>query len=101
GVPAAWLEGLPGRLGLAGVGVTVRDAVRCGVGGKQVEFEIAEEPHGRPVWELVRLVEGAPVSEWVRERAVRAFRLVGEAEGRGAGVAPERGALDEGRAGGG
>src|SRR5205814_431812 len=69
GVPSAWLEGLPSRLGLAGVGVAVRDVVRCGVGCKQVEFMIPEEPHGRHVGELVRLVERAPVSEWVRQRA--------------------------------
>src|SRR2546429_1527640 len=95
GVPSAWLEGLPGRLGLAGVGVTVRDVLRCGVGCKQVEFAIPEQPHGRHVGELVRLVERAPVSEWVRERAVRAFRLVGEAEGRGHGVPAEEGHLHE------
>src|SRR2546430_6662360 len=47
GVPSAWLEGLPGRLGLAGVRVAVRDVVRCGVGCKQVEFTIPEQPHGR------------------------------------------------------
>src|SRR5437016_4270864 len=80
GVPSAWLEGLPNRLGLAGVGVAVRDVVRCGVGCKQVEFMIPEQPHGRHVGELVRLVARAPVSEWVRERAGRAFQLVGEAE---------------------
>src|SRR5207302_6752205 len=89
GVPSAWLEGLPNRLGLAGVGVAVRDVVRCGVGCKQVEFMIPEQPHGRHLGELLRLVERAPVSEWVRERAVRAFRLLGEAEGRVHGVAPE------------
>src|SRR5437868_2899518 len=72
GIPSAWLEGLPGRLGLAGVEVTVRDVVRCGVGCKQVEFAIPEQPHGRHVGELVRLVERAPVSEWVRERVVAA-----------------------------
>jgi len=95
GVPSAWLEGLPGRLGLAGVGVSVRDVVRCGVRCTQVEFTIPEQPHGRHVGELVRLVERAPVSEWVRERAVRAFRLVGEAEGRVHGVAPEQVHLHE------
>ena len=95
GVPQAWLEALPGRLGFGGVGVTVRDAVRCGVGCKQVEFTIPEQPHGRHVGELVRLVERAPVSDWVRERAVRAFRLVGEAEGRVHGVAPEQVHLHE------
>src|SRR2546429_423297 len=95
GVPSAWLEGLPGRLGLAGVGVSVRDVVRCGLRCMQVEFAIPEQPHGRHVGELVRLVEGAPVSEWVRERAVRAFQLVGEAEGRVHGVAPEKVHLHE------
>src|SRR5207249_9095908 len=95
GVPSAWLEGLPNRLGLAGVGVAVRDVVRCGVGCKQVEFMIPEQPHGRHVGELVRLVARAPVSEWVRERAVRAFRLLGEAEGRVHGVAPEKVHLHE------
>ena len=95
GVPSAWLEGLPGRLGLAGVGVSVRDVVRCGVRCTQVEFTIPEQPHGRHVGELVRLVERAPVSEWVRERAVRAFRLVGEAEGRVHGVAPDQVHLHE------
>src|SRR6266513_1430318 len=95
GVSSAWLEGLPSRLGLAGVGVAVRDVVRCGVGCKQVEFMIPEQPHGRHVGELVRLVERAPVSQWVRDRAVRAFRLVGEAEGRVHGVAPEKVHLHE------
>src|SRR2546429_3454990 len=90
GVPSAWLEGLPGRLGLAGVGVSVRDVVRCGLRCMQVEFAIPEQPHGRHVGELVRLVEGAPVSEWVKEGAVRAFQVVGEAEGRVHGVAPEK-----------
>src|SRR5919197_5024683 len=95
GVPPAWLEGLPGRLGLAGVQVSVRDVVRCGIRCTQVEFTIPEQPHGRHVGELMRLVERAPVSEWVRERAVRAFRLVGEAEGRVHGVAPEKVHLHE------
>ncbi len=95
GVPQAWLERLPARLGLAGVGVTVRDAVRCGVGCKHVEFTIPERAHGRHVGDPVRLVQGAPISDWVKERAVRAFRLVGEAEGRVHGVPVEQVHLHE------
>ncbi len=95
GLPVSWLEGLPRRLGLAGVGVKVRDVHRSGVGCKQVEFAIPEQPHGRHVGDLLRLVEGAPVSDWVRERATQAFRLLGEAEGRVHGVAPERVHLHE------
>ncbi len=95
GAPGAWLEGLPRRLGLDGVAVTIRDVVRSGVTCKQVEFAIPEQPHGRHVEELVRLVERAPVSDWVKQRAVRAFRLIGEAEGRVHGVAPEKVHLHE------
>ena len=39
--------------------------------------------HGhRHVGELIAMVMRAPLSGWVRERAVRAFELLGEAEGR-------------------
>ena len=95
GVPQDWLEALPGRLGLSGVSVAVGNAVRCGVHCRQVAFAIPERPHGRHVGELIRLVEQAPVSPWVHERAVQAFRLIGEAEGRVHGVAPERVHLHE------
>lgn len=95
GAPVAWIEGLPARLGLTGVGVTIRTVVRCGVGCTQVEFAIPDEPHGRHVAALIKIVERAPVSEWVRERAVRAFRLLGEAEGRVHGVAAEKVHLHE------
>ncbi len=95
GLPVSWLEELPERLGLRDVGVTVRDVRRSGITCKQIEFDIPEQPHGRHVGELVRLVERAPVSDWVKERAVHAFRLVGDAEGRVHGVAPEKVHLHE------
>src|SRR6266702_1157416 len=101
GVPVSWLEELPKRLGLDGVAVAVRDVRRTGIMCKQIEFAIPDQPHGRHVGALVRLVEQAPVSDWVKQRAVRAFQLVGEAEGRVHAVAPEKvhlhevGAVDE------
>src|SRR5207249_1529167 len=95
GAPAAWLEELPRRLDLRDVRVTVREVTRSGVACTQVEFAIPEQPHGRHVGELVRLVERAPLSDWVKQRAVRAFRLIGEAEGRVHGVAPEQVHLHE------
>src|SRR3989454_1699772 len=95
GVPVSWLKELPARLGVGDVGVTVRDVRRAGITCRQVEFDIPRQPHGRHVGELVRLVERAPISDWVKERAVRAFRLVGEAEGRVHNVAPEKVHLHE------
>src|SRR5947209_801805 len=95
GVPDSWLEELPKRLGLDGVAVTVRDVRRTGIMCKQIEFAIPDQPHGRHVGALVRLVEQAPVSDWVKQRAVRAFQLVGEAEGRVHAMAPEKVHLHE------
>lgn len=95
GIPAEWLSALPGRLGFEGVAVAVREVRRCGVACTRVEFSIPERPHGRPLGELVELVERAPVSDWVRRRAVSAFQALGEAEGRVHGVAPTQVHLHE------
>jgi uncharacterized protein (TIGR00299 family) protein len=59
--------------------------------------EHGEHHHGshRHIGDLIAAVEGAPLSPWVRERAVRAFRLLGEAEGRVHGVPAEQVALHE------
>src|SRR6266571_459860 len=95
GIPVSWLQELPKRLGLDGVAVTVRDVRRSGIMCKQIEFAIPDQPHGRHLGALVSLVEQAPVSDWVKQRAVRAFQLVGEAEGRVHAVAPEKVHLHE------
>lgn len=49
----------------------------------------------RHVADLVRLIEQAPLSEWVRTRAVQAFRLLGEHEGAIHGMPPGEVALHE------
>ncbi len=54
----------------------------------------AQVPH-RHVGELIAIVERAPISPWVRERAVQALRLLGQAEGQIHGVPPEEVALHE------
>jgi pyridinium-3,5-bisthiocarboxylic acid mononucleotide nickel chelatase len=52
--------------------------------------------HGhRHLGDLIELVEKAKLSRWVQERAVRAFELLGEAEGRIHGLPPERVLLHE------
>lgn len=124
GAPLAWLEELPARLGLDGVRVEVRRVDRAGLTATKVDVRLASgesegphdvvEPHAhdhgghdhqhehsprghghRHVGDLIAQVERAPLSAWVRERAVRAFRLLGEAEGRVHGCAAESVALHE------
>ena len=52
------------------------------------------QPH-RQVGDLIQLVERADFSPWVRERAVRAFTLIAEAEGRIHSLPPDQVALHE------
>lgn len=91
GVSAEWLQGLPSRLGFGDVQVDVRQVTRGAVRATKVSFEIPVQQghhHGRKIGELRSIVERAPVSPWVRERATKAFDLVAEAEGKVHGVAP-------------
>jgi uncharacterized protein (TIGR00299 family) protein len=106
GANPAWLKGLPGRLGLPEVGVRVARVERCSVQATKVDFVIPGDDgtphapdqghaHGRHVSELIDIVERAPLSDWVRQRAVEAIRLLGQAEGRIHGVAAEKVHLHE------
>ena len=49
----------------------------------------------RHIGDLIAIVDKAHLSTWVRDRAVRAFRLLGEAEGRVHGLPAERVPLHE------
>ena len=89
GVDSAWLEDLPARLGFPSVRVRIRKVERASLTATKVDFEIPEGgSSGRSVGQLLELVRTAPVSDEVRDRAVRAFELLAEAEGRVHGVAP-------------
>ena len=89
GVDQAWLEGLPARLGFPSVRVRIGKVERASLAATKVDFEIPEGASaGRSVGQLVEIVQSAPVSEAVRSRAVQAFQLLGEAEGRVHGVEP-------------
>jgi len=125
GAPLGWLQTLPERLGFPEVRVNVAQVDRCGISAMKVDVCLPdgsrEEPsevvhssshthehaaahhhdHGagngahRHIGDLIAIVEKAGLSTWVRERAVRAFRLLGEAEGRVHGLPAERVPLHE------
>lgn len=100
GVSPSWLETLPQRLGFPDVGVDVRQVSRCGVCATKVDFRIPDGRsrlgrHGAHVGDLVKVVRQGQVAERVKARAVRAFELLGAAEGRVHGVPAERVHLHE------
>lgn len=102
GAPRGWLEGLPARLGIPQVGVSIGGVKRAGLSATQVDVQVpAPEPaagshgHGRHIGELQAMIRRAPLSDQVRERAVRAFQLMGEAEARVHGTTVERVHLHE------
>ena len=93
------LESLPRRVGFPDVKVQVRSVSRAGVRAVKVDFEIptggSGARHGHHVHELVQRVEAADVAAPVRQRAIQAFQLIGDAEGRVHGVEPSRVHLHE------
>jgi uncharacterized protein (TIGR00299 family) protein len=123
GASPEWLRGVPARLGFPEVRVEIAAVDRCGVSATKVDVVLAdgarelpspvvghshdhdreggEHSHGRVhgphrhVGELIAILERAPLSPWTRERAIRAFALLGEAEGRIHGVPPQAVALHE------
>ncbi|MSR07861.1 MAG: nickel pincer cofactor biosynthesis protein LarC [Gemmatimonadetes bacterium] len=98
GLERSWLEGLPARLGFTGVRARIRSVTRSGLAATKVDFEIpppAEPGHGHLVAELIEIVRRAPVSQRVKTTAVKAFELLGQAEGKVHGVPPENVHLHE------
>ena len=118
GAPTDWLSGVPERLGLPEVRIAIEQVDRCGLratkvnvlladGSHEAPSQLIHEPHSHPhshdhhhaphrhVGELIAILQRAPLSDWVRSRAVRAFGLLGEAEGRIHGVPAEHVALHE------
>jgi uncharacterized protein (TIGR00299 family) protein len=118
GVDPAWLRALPARLGIPGVTVEVGEVERAAIRATKVTVRLADGSHEGPgdvvphhhhadagpkhhthahrhVGELLELVEAAPLSAWVKARALACFRLLAEAEGRVHGVDPDRVALHE------
>ncbi len=96
GAPQTWLEGLPARLGIADARVTVSRVTRAAISATNVRVLVGNghpddahlhldahgHAHGHHVADLVARVQSAPLSDWVRVRAVRAIELLAEAEAR-------------------
>ena len=105
GAERSWLEGLPARLGFPDVKVRIRSVARGGIQATKVDFDIPapvpangaghHDHHGRHVSELIEIVRRAPLSPRVKSQCVRAFEMLGAAEGRVHGVPAEQVHLHE------
>ncbi|MGH7510445.1 MAG: nickel pincer cofactor biosynthesis protein LarC [Gemmatimonadales bacterium] len=120
GARPEWLQALPGRLGFPDVAVQIGTVDRCGLRATKVDVclpdgsreepssEVNGHPHShshdghthhhgphRRIGELIHLVERAQLSDWVRQRAVLAFQLLGDAEGRVHGLPADEVPLHE------
>lgn len=95
GLDADWLRALPARLGLADVGVQIREVLRGEIVCIKVDFDIPPQPHGRHVTEIRELVARSGAPQTVRERADRAFTAIATAEGEIHGLPAEEVHLHE------
>jgi hypothetical protein len=91
GWPAAELRELPGRLGLEGVGVEVRDVRRGPFAALQVEVAVegTRQPH-RHLRHVEEVLERADLPDGVRRRARDVFHRLAAAEAEVHGTTPER-----------
>ena len=118
GASPEWLRALPRRLGCPDVTINSSSVDRCGIQAIKVTVVLPDGSHEEPsevvtqhdhqhhhsddpdqepaspghrhIGELIEMIERADLSPWVRERAVRAFELLGEAEGRVHGSPADR-----------
>ncbi|MDQ6688883.1 MAG: nickel pincer cofactor biosynthesis protein LarC [Gemmatimonadota bacterium] len=89
GLDKAWLERLPSTLGLSGVTVRITDVERSHVHCVKVDFEIPQQPHGRPVSEIHRMIDAAKVPEEVGRAAHATFESIAIVESAIHGVPPD------------
>ena len=95
GLDAEWLRDLPRALGLADVGVQIREVVRGEIVCMKVDFDIPPQPHGRHIKEIRALVEDSGAPERVRRSADAAFTAIAKAEGEIHGMPPDEVHLHE------
>src|SRR5438105_1013958 len=90
GLDKSWLERLPSTLGLDSVGVRIADVQRSGVRCVKVDFDIPEQPHGRAVSEIHRLIDAVKIPERVARSAHAAFEAIAAIEAAIHGVPPDQ-----------
>lgn len=78
GADAALLNDVIDELGLENVYIEITDEER-GFSGKDLKIKHRDQPH-RKVVEIIEMIEGSDIDEWVKEKSIEAFRSLGEVE---------------------
>jgi len=100
GLPLEWLQDFVAGLKLGDIRVDAEKVDRKGIACRRLILELPHEHAHRHLSHVVRIIEGTGVSGEVKDRAVRAFTLLAEAEAEVHGTTRERvhfhevGALD-------
>jgi hypothetical protein len=95
GLDPAWLQSLPGRMSIEGIGVQIRQVDRAGIMCWKVDFDIPPQPHGRHLSTIRKMVAACDAPAPVKERADAIFTGIAVVEGEMHGVTPEKVHLHE------
>ena len=95
GVDETWLRDLPRVLSLDGVGVRAERVQRAEIACWKVDFDIPPQPHGRHLKHIRAIVDASSAPPGVKEKSIRVFELLTEAEAAVHGTTVEKVHLHE------
>ena len=95
GLDPDFLRGLPARLGLEDIGVTIGPVNRAGIACTKVDFTIPPQPHGRHLKHIRAIIEESGAPEAVKATADAVFVALTTAEAEVHGTTVERVHLHE------
>lgn len=95
GLDADFIRGLPTRLGLEGIDVTIGPAIRAGIACVKVDFAIPPQPHGRHLKHIRAIIDASDAPASVKTRADAVFTALTTAEAEIHGTTVERVHLHE------
>jgi pyridinium-3,5-bisthiocarboxylic acid mononucleotide nickel chelatase len=95
GLEPDFLRGLPAKLGLEDIGVTIGPAIRAGIACVKVDFTIPPQPHGRHLKHIQSLIAKTDAPASVKARADAVFVALTTVEAEIHGTTIERVHLHE------
>src|ERR1043166_2211103 len=95
GLEPAFIESLPRRLGIEGIGVEIKSVIRAGISCTKVDFAIPPQPHGRHLKHIRAIIEKSDAPASVKKKAAAAFTALTTVEAQIHGTTIEKVHLHE------